>query len=119
MNLNITRSFLNNYNVVSTGYCNLQHLLRYKDRIGRNAGVYGWNYDCFRFNNFMLITGYRCNVSCPSLDIKIIKKYEKLALKLEEKFRANFEKYDYNTEVKQYEKLRAKFEKEVNDKYFK
>lgn len=85
MNLNITRKFLKNYNVVSTGYCNLQYLLRHKERIGRNAGIYGWNYDCYRFNNFMLITGYRCNVSSIDIDYKIVDRYEKLARKLADK----------------------------------
>lgn len=118
MNFNITRKILDNYRVVSCGYCDLQYLLRYKDRIGRNAGVYGWNYDCFRFDNFMLVTGYRISVKRISLDREIINKYENKARKLEEKHRADYQKYNYDRCVKDYERLREKFEKEVVSKYF-
>lgn len=119
MNLNITRKFLKNYNVVSTGYCNLQYLLRHEERIGRNAGVYGWNYDCYRFNNFMLVTGYRCNVSSIDINHKIVNRYENLARKLADKCNKDWKKYSYDVEKKLFDRLVNRFEREINNKYFK
>lgn len=41
------------------GYCDLQHITCRWERIGYNSGIYGWNWDCFSFPDFVLVTGYR------------------------------------------------------------
>lgn len=42
-----------------TGYCELQSLVFRWEKIGYNSGVYGWNWDCYNFPDFVLVTGYR------------------------------------------------------------
>jgi len=41
------------------GYCEIQSLLRWEDRIGYCCGVYGWNCDIYYLNGFVIATGYR------------------------------------------------------------
>lgn len=52
---------LNNYrNVVKVGYCELQRLLRTKERNFFTSGTYGWNADIYQVNhNTVIVTGYR------------------------------------------------------------
>lgn len=45
--------------VFYTGYCELQSLASRWEKIGYNSSVYGWNWDCFNFPDFVLVTGYR------------------------------------------------------------
>lgn len=54
--------------IVKVGYCDLQHLLSENDKIAYNAGVYGWNWHCYRLNdNVAIVTGYRNLIGkrCP------------------------------------------------------
>jgi hypothetical protein len=69
--------------VYSVGYCDLWHLLQYQNKIGYNAGVYGWNYDIFALdcNNIAICTGYR-GMPGKNIDHAIIKKYEEKARKI-------------------------------------
>ena len=50
------------YNIIATGYCELQSLLKYKNPIAYNAGHYGWNYDVYDINGIAIVTGYRLNI---------------------------------------------------------
>lgn len=63
MDRKITRSFFEGEKVFCCGYCELYFLLKRFDRIGYNSGIYGWNYDTFRFfvndKTYYLTTGYR------------------------------------------------------------
>ena len=45
--------------VFYTGYYELQSLVSRWEKIGYNSGVYGWNWDCYNFPDFVLVTGYR------------------------------------------------------------
>lgn len=36
----------------------------YNARIGYNAGIYGWNFDVFDFENAVIVAGYRVNNIC-------------------------------------------------------
>ena len=45
--------------VFYTGYCELQSLVFRWEKIGYNSGIYGWNWDCYNFPDFVLVTGYR------------------------------------------------------------
>ena len=57
--------------------------LKYFDKIGYNAGVYGWNYDVYEYGRNVLLVGYRV----PSFATYIKpEEVEKVAIKrLEEK----------------------------------
>lgn len=46
-------------NIISIGYCDIQHLLTYVDPNYYTSGVYGWNADIYMFNDCMIVTGYR------------------------------------------------------------
>lgn len=57
----ITRTHLQGYKVYTCGACELQHLLNFctSYKLGYNAGVYGWNYDAYKFDDVIITTGYR------------------------------------------------------------
>lgn len=40
-------------------YCALQTALKFYDRSGYAAGVYGWNYDAYEIGSAAILTGYR------------------------------------------------------------
>lgn len=64
--------------IVYVGYCDLVHLLSFKDAFAYTAGVYGWNADIYDLDGIALVTGYR-----PFGDIKpsleLTRKYEQEA----------------------------------------
>ena len=47
--------------VFAVGYCGAQNLLAYTDcEIGRNGGVYGWNWTAYKpAHDIVICTGYR------------------------------------------------------------
>lgn len=62
--------------VFAVGYCGAQNLLAYTDcEIGRNGGVYGWNWTAYKpAHDIVICTGYR---SLTGIDAnKITAKYE-------------------------------------------
>ena len=75
------KEIINNFSkVYSVGYCDLQFLLRFKNRIGYNSGTCGWNYDIYAFNNntIAICTGYR-GMPGKTVDYKTVEKYNKKA----------------------------------------
>lgn len=56
---NITRNMISNKPVIKVGYCTMQMILNYFERIGYNRGVYGWNCDIYDFGRAYIVTGYR------------------------------------------------------------
>lgn len=80
MKFKITRKEIKeNYRAINVPYCELQHLLRYRNPMAYNAGTYGWNYDMYDFSDFStnicICTGYRGYPGiCVASDIYI--KYE-------------------------------------------
>ena len=66
-------------NIIEIGYCNLQHLLYYKDPVAYTSGTYGWNADIYEIGRGSAIcTGYR-----PFGDIrpdyKLVREYDNKA----------------------------------------
>jgi len=48
------------YYRIEVGYCDLQHLLNYRNPEAYTCGVYGWNADIYRVgDNACIVTGYR------------------------------------------------------------
>lgn len=50
--------------VINLGYCEATYLLRYREPLAYNSGVYGWNYDAYDFytrsgKEVIVCTGYR------------------------------------------------------------
>ena len=72
-------------NVISVGYCGLQHLLRYENPRAYTAGVYGWNADVYEFGGTAIVTGYR--PFGDTVPRELIEKYEKKAKAISEKYR--------------------------------
>ena len=66
------KAIMNNYRyVLEVGYCDLAHLLTYKNPIAYTCGAYGWNSDIYQVtDNFVICTGYR-----PFGNIKSIYEY--------------------------------------------
>jgi len=53
------KEVMESYYTIPIGYCDLQRLLRYEDKIGYTCGVYGWNADIYVLGNVAIVTGYR------------------------------------------------------------
>lgn len=57
--------------------------LKYFNKIGYNSGIYGWNYDVYKYGRNVLLVGYRVPSFANYIDPKEV---EKVAIKnLEEK----------------------------------
>jgi len=77
-----TKFLRQNYDtILSVGYCDMSHLLRYTSPIAYNCGVYGWNYDAYEVDNILICTGYRGMPACRNInnDFELIRDYEKKA----------------------------------------
>ena len=64
MKLKMSRNDLKGATCICCGYGELQRLLSWFSPIGYNAGIYGWNWDCYHIGRFYIITGYRSFPAC-------------------------------------------------------
>lgn len=68
---------------LKVGYCDLQNLLKFEEKYAHNAGVYGWNYDCYwitdpEAGDVFINTGYR-SMFGKDVDYNLVKKYDDAA----------------------------------------
>lgn len=99
---------MDNYcKVVKIGYCSLQYLLYFQDRIGYTGGTYGWNADVYDFGSIAIVTGYRPfgNIDVP---YDKVQEYENYATQYMESY-----KMTYEEKRDAINKLLEKFIKEV------
>lgn len=104
------------YRAVSVPYCQLQHLLRYRNPIAYNAGTYGWNYDVYDFRcdfstNICICTGYR---NYPGIPVT-----REIYCKYEEKAKEIIDSTSYREVKEKLDDLIRAFLDEVETKYFK
>ena len=78
MEVSLTKHMIEGYRIYSAPYCSMQHLLKFEEKVGYNAGVYGWNWDCYhvRGTDVLIVTGYRNLCGRP---LRGIREYEKAA----------------------------------------
>ena len=72
--------------VFAVGYCGAQNLLAYTDcEIGRNSGVYGWNWTAYKpAHDIVICTGYR---NLTGIDAnKITDNYDKQAYEVRQNY---------------------------------
>lgn len=75
---------INNINVISIGYADLQFLLQFEDPAAYTCGVNGWNADIYLFDNSTaIVTGYR-SFGNFSPDYDIVNQYNQKAHKIRE-----------------------------------
>lgn len=69
------------FRIYSAPYCSMQCLMAYEDRVGYNAGAYGWNWNCYHVGgtNILIVTGYRNLYGRP---LRGIREYEAEAEKV-------------------------------------
>lgn len=72
----------NYHRIVSVGYCEAQHLLKYHSPIAYSCGVYGWNADYYDIDGVLIATGYRSlpkekNTQC---NYEIVRRYDDRAM---------------------------------------
>ena len=60
--------------ILSIGYCNAQHLLKYESVFAYSAGVEGWACDYYEVGNVCISTGYA--PTGISVNYDLLKKYE-------------------------------------------
>lgn len=65
----------------SVGYCDMQNLLHFQDRLGYTHGVYGWNFDVYKIDGCVISTGYRGMVG-KSINYDLLREYELKAEKI-------------------------------------
>lgn len=104
------KQVMENYFTIPIGYCDLQRLLRYEEKVGYTCGVYGWNADIYTIGNVAIVTGYR-----PFGEWErpqgIVKKYEDKANKILEDNRIK----NWETKRDKLHKLVEKFVQEVRE----
>ena len=87
--------------VFAVGYCGAQNLLASTDcEIGRNGGVYGWNWTAYKpASGIVICTGYR---NLTGIDAnKITEKYDDMARDVRENYSLGWE-----DKIKAIEKIR-------------
>ena len=98
----MTRKDVNrNFNrVFQLGYCELEPLARFFDKVGYNYGVYGWNYHVYKIGSTAVVTGYRSmfGAELPAGAEKILKN----AKRYDKKRRENGYKIPYEQAEKYY-----------------
>ena len=67
--------------VISTGYCALQNLLKYRDPIAYTDGIYGWNCDIYEIEQTTVITSGYAPFGNIQPDYELVRQYEKKAEK--------------------------------------
>jgi len=74
----------NYYNIISVGYCDLQHLLQYENPISYCASrYYGWRCDNYEVDGVLISTGYSpIDGKGVKEDYKITKEFDNKALKI-------------------------------------
>lgn len=82
MKLKTTNKVIKNgyYHILSIGYCDMAHLLKYQAPFAYNAGVYGWNWDAYEIDNICICTGYRpISSSNTNVNFDLMREYEQNA----------------------------------------
>lgn len=82
---------LNKKKVFAIGYCTLQSLLYFYSPDFYTAGVYGWNYDCYIIDGYVINTGYR-EMFGYSVDYDLSREYDLKAEKIIYDFSISYEK---------------------------
>lgn len=105
----MTRKEINNryFRVFQMGYSELEPLARFFDKIGYNAGVYGWNYHVYEIGCNAIVTGYRgmFGYDLPAAAKKILDNAKKYA----KKRRENGYKIPYEQAEKYFNKAARRF----------
>lgn len=63
--------------IITIPYCGCQTLVKFQEPIAYNAGTYGWNYDVYKINNTLLVTGRTMPISGSPLNILMNLKKER------------------------------------------
>lgn len=71
--------------VYYVGYCDLYDLLMSFDRIGYNAGLYGWNWNAYQISMYCINTGYR-NLTGKRIPHDLAEKYNRLGFLAQKKY---------------------------------
>jgi len=83
MKLKTTRKEMEQYHrIARIGYCEAQHLLKYRSPFAYSCGVYGWNGDYYEVDGVLIATGYRSlpNSKNTNCDYSIVRKFDNLAI---------------------------------------
>jgi hypothetical protein len=98
----------NHFNCYRAGYCELYPLFYRNEKIGYNAGIYGWNYDVLKIcYDIVITTGYRNMIgkNLPADCKKILKQVKKHV--------KTFSFQDYAKKEKYLERKRKEFVKAI------
>lgn len=75
---------------VSIGYCDAWYLLKFQNPEFYHAGIYGWDFDVYTFNDCVICTGYRSTIG-ERPDYELLKMYENEAKKICENYNLSYE----------------------------
>lgn len=97
------------------GYCDLYDIMRYREPMYYNAGVYGWNCDIYTDykTDIAITTGYR-NMTGERIPSELIKKYSDIAKNIVEKME-HMIPYPYEAIKEALDQNRRNFFDELNN----
>lgn len=98
--------------VFTAGYCELQELLQYEDKIAYARGLNGWRYDLYKIQNVYITTGYSRPRGCKMRIPPELK--EEYKTKLREARQGNREK-GIKADIGEYEKLLFEFAQKLRN----
>lgn len=79
--------------VFTSGYCDLQDLLKYESPIAYACGINGWRYDVYKVENVYITTGYSsprgCKMHFPE---ELKEEFESKLVQARKKSREEYEK---------------------------
>jgi hypothetical protein len=93
--------------ILEVGYCDLCHLLRYRDADAYTCGVYGWNADIYIFDKITIVTGYRPFGNYSNYDL--VREYDEKAYKIAR----DYKNIDWETRKNDVNKLLDEFVNKV------
>ena len=89
-------------NCLAVGYCDAWYLLRWTEPDAYTAGVYGWNFDAYDIDGYLITTGYRGMIGKQT---RFVRQYEEKAKKIFESVSKTFTADGYAKKMKKIKKL--------------
>lgn len=95
--------------IISIGYCNAQHLLRYEEPTAYTTRAEGWGADVYHVGSVAIVTGY-APFGNVKPDYDLVRKYDREAEAI-----CSISSFDWNTAKVEARALLERFIKEVTE----
>lgn len=82
--------------ILSIGYCDAYHLLRYHDPVAYTCGIYGWDFDVYFIHGLTICTGYR---NIPGERPERLKEFEEKAKEIVKDYSIKYDEAREKVEI--------------------